>query len=90
MNAQLTHTDRYDNEVANYECNKRCAGAFKQDYDSFVSKTIPLIFEHQQRLLDIQMDALQQGDLETVARINGRILHLSQESSHSFSRNTDY
>lgn len=90
MNTQLTHVDLFENEVSRYECCKRCAGAFKQDYESFLSKTLPLIFEHQERLLDIQMVALTDGDLETVARINGRILTLSKESSRSFERNTDY
>lgn len=90
LKEHATFTRLFEDEVTRYENEKVASSAFKQNFDSFLSKTVPMIFEHQRKLLEIQFEALKENDMTVVAKINGRISDLCQQSCRSFERNTDY
>lgn len=90
LKEHATLTRLFEDEVTRYENEKAASSAFKQNFDSFLNKTVPMIFEHQRKLLEIQFEALLVNDLSLVAKINGRISELCQQSCRSFERNTDY
>lgn len=87
------YEEMFDIEIVRFA---RQEGVYKQgsrtspNFDVFLNDEIPRFLEHQSNLVKLQFLALTEGDLQTVARINGRLEMITDYLSRKFERNYDY